>query len=152
MDFECACIAEHLGQNLKRGAANDRVFDNAYALVLENAYDGVELELDFLLADVLRGVDKCTAYIVIAQKADFKSDATSLCVAERCCCGAVGHGNHDVCIDGTFLGELLTHLAADFVAALFENLGIRAAEIDVFENAVCESVFLRESFRVEPVL
>ena len=89
---------------------------------------------------------------MVSQKSDFKADAAGLCVTERGCGRAIRHGNNDVGIDRAFLGELLAHLAANLVAALLENLGVWAAEVDVFENAVGEAVFLREAFGMETVL
>ncbi len=89
---------------------------------------------------------------MVTEQADFKADAARLGVAESGGCCAVGHRDHDVGIDRAFLGELLAHFAADLVAALFENLGIGAAEVDVFENAVGEAVLVRKAFRMEPVL
>ena len=58
---------------------------------------------------------------MVTEKPDFEADAARLGVAEGCGSGAVGHRNHDVGIDGAFLGELLAHLAADLVATLFKN-------------------------------
>ena len=89
---------------------------------------------------------------MVSQKSDFKADAAGLCVTERCCGRAIRHRNNDVGIDGAFLGELLAHLAANLVAALFENLGVWTAKVDVFENAVGEAVFLRKAFGMETVL
>ena len=152
MHFECACVAQHPGKDLEGRAADDGIFDHADALVFEDAFDGVELELDLLFAHVLRGVDKGAAHVVVSQKPDFETDAARLRVAERRGRRAVGYGNHDVGVDGAFLRELLAHLAADLVAALFENLGVRTAEVDVFENAVGEAVFVRKAFGVQPVI
>ena len=89
---------------------------------------------------------------MVSQKSNFKTDAACLCVTERGCGRAIRHRNNDVGIDRAFLGELLAHLAANLVAALFENLGVRTAKIDLFENAVGEAVFLRKAFGMETVL
>ena len=89
---------------------------------------------------------------MVTQEADFKTDAAGLRIAERRGGRAVGHGNHDVRIDGAFLRELLAHLAADLVAALFKNDRIRAAEVDVFENAMSLTFLVRKAFRMQAVV
>ena len=152
MHFECARVAQHPGKDLESRSADNGVFDHADALVLEHPFDGVELELYLLFAHVLCGVNKGAAHVVVTQEPDFETDAAGLRIAERRGCRAVGNGNHDIGIDGAFLRELLAHLAADLVAALFKDLGIRTAEVDVFENAVGEAVLVRKAFGMEPVV
>ena len=89
---------------------------------------------------------------MVSEQPDFKADAAGLSVTQGRGGGGVGDGNDNVCIHRAFLCQLLTHLAADLVATLFENLGVRAAEVDVFENAVGQAVFLDEPFGMEPVV
>ena len=65
--FEGTCVTQHSGENAERGSANDGVFDNANAFVLKHAFDGVELEADFLFADVLGRVDEGAAHVMVAE-------------------------------------------------------------------------------------
>ena len=149
MHFERTRVTEHAGKNLERSAAHDGIFDDAHALVLEHTHDGVKLELHLLLAHVLRGVDEGSAHVMVTQQANLETDAASLRIAERRGRRAVGHGNHDVRIDGAFLRELLAHLAAHLVATLFKDDRVRAAEVDVFENAMRLTFLVREAFRMQ---
>ena len=78
MHFESARVTEHPGKNLEGRAAYNGIFYDTDALVLEDALDGVELELDLLLANVLRRVDEGSAHIVVTEQSDFKADAACL--------------------------------------------------------------------------
>ena len=71
---------------------------------------------------------------MMVRKADFKTDSGFCAPSQRGRGGTVGTGMTMSAVTGHSFTELLAHLAADLVAALVENLGIRAREVDVFEN------------------
>ena len=152
MDLESARVTEHAGKNLQRSAAHNGIFYYANTLVLEHTLNGVKLEFDFLFTNILRGVNKGAAHIVVTKKPNLKADTAGLGIAKSRGGGTVGHRNHDVGVNGAFLRQLLAHLAADLVATLFKNLGIRTAEVDVLEDTMRETVLVGKAFGVEAVL
>ena len=89
---------------------------------------------------------------MVTEKPYLEADAASLGIAKSRGSGAIGHRNHDVCVYRAFLRQLLAHLAADLVAALFKNLGIGTAEVDVLEDTMRETVLVSKAFGVETVL
>ncbi len=78
MHFERARVTEHPGKNLEGRAAYNGIFYDTDALVLEDALDWVELELDLLLAHILCRVDEGAAHIVVTEQSDFEADAAGL--------------------------------------------------------------------------
>ena len=78
MHFECARVTEHSRKNLEGRAADNGIFHDADALVLEDPFDRVELELDLLLAHILCRVDEGSAHVVVTEQSDFEADAAGL--------------------------------------------------------------------------
>ena len=87
----------HHPHNLGRGrTADDAVVDQDDALAGQRHPIGVVLQLHAEIADMIRGLDKRPADIVVADDAELEVEARFLGVADGRGHSAVGNRHHDV--------------------------------------------------------
>ena len=126
---------EHPDDGALGVAADDRVVHHHHALAADHGFQGVELEPDAELAQRLRGLDEGAAHVGVLDEAVRERDAGFLGVAH----GGGGAGfrdrNDDVRFLGVLAGQLAAHLHAGFVDGAAGDGGVRAGEVDVFEDA-----------------
>ena len=87
------------------------------------------------VADLLCGLNKSTANIMVANNAELKRGVGFLGKAERGRNAAIGHGNDDINISGCFLREALSHTFAHVINAFTADNAVRTREINKFKYA-----------------
>ena len=146
-----AGLAEHPHDGALGVAADDRVIHHHDTLAADHGFEGVELEPDAELAQRLRGLDERAAHVGVLDEAVREGDAGFLGVADRRGGAGFRHGDDDVRFLGVFAGQLAAHFHAGFVHRAARNGGVRAGEVDVFENAAGRRR-LGEALRADAVL
>ena len=93
------------------------------------------LEFDAKIANVVGRFDEGAPDIVVADDAEFERHAAFHSVAHGCGNAGIGDGDDDIRIDVAFARELGADAFAGLVDGHAFEHGIRAGEIDVFEDA-----------------
>ena len=135
MHLEGAGLAEHPDLRPLGVAAHDRVVDDDDPLAADHVLEGVELEPDAELAQGLAGLDERAADVGVLHEALAERDAALLGVPRRGRRARLGHGHHQVGLDGELAGQPAAHLDARLVDAAAADRGVGAGEVDVLEHA-----------------
>ena len=120
---------------LARGAADDRVVHDDDALPAHEVADEVELHPDVEVPDELRRLEETPADVMVPHEGHLERDAALQRVAERGGVPAVGHGHHDIGLDGMLAGELAAHLDAHLVHVAVGDVRVGPGEVHVLEHA-----------------
>src|ERR1017187_1848732 len=128
-------IANHADDLAAGGAAHDRVVyeDNAFAL--EQAVNGVELQLHAEIAHRLLRFDKGASDLVVADESKTKRNAAFGRVSDGGGVPRIGHGNHDIRVNRSLAGKLASHIIATQIHRAAEDNAVRTRKINVFKNA-----------------
>ena len=144
-------LPEHPHDGALGVAADDRVVHHHHALAADHGFEGVELEPDAELAQRLRGLDERAAHVGVLDEAVREGDAGFLGVTHSRGGARFRHRDDDVRFLGVFAGQLAAHFHAGFVHRAARNGGVRAGEVNVFENAAGRRR-LGEALRADAVL
>ena len=136
MDFLRAGLP-YDADNLAAGCpANDGVVHQHHPLSIEQAANGVQLQLDTEITDGLAGLDERPADVVVADEAEPERDAGFIRVADGGGNARVGHGHHQVRLHGMLAGEQPPQHLAARLHGTAENDAVRTRKVNVFENAL----------------
>ena len=116
-------------------AAHDRIVNDNQALACNHGFERVQLESNTQLANGLRRLNEGTPHIGVLDQAVTVRNAGLLGVADGRRDAGFWRGHHQICFDLVFTGELAPHFHAGFVDRAPRNRGIRASQVDVFEDA-----------------
>src|SRR5690606_35582115 len=128
-------IAHALHDLERSSAAHDRLVDEHDALAFPELAVGVVLALDAGGARAVRRLDEGATDIVRTDDAELERDARLLRIADRRRHTAVGHRYDQIRLDRRFAGQFDADLLARFIYRAIVEHRIRAAEIDVLEDA-----------------
>ena len=112
---------------------------------------GVQLQPDAQLADGLGGLDEGPAHVGVLDQALREGDAGFLGVADGGRGAGLRHGDHEVGLTGCSRGQLAAHLHPGIVDGAAGDGGVRAGQVDVFEDAAGRRR-LGETLGAHPVL
>ena len=130
-----AGLAQHLGELLLRGAADDRVVDDDEPLAGDVLAQRVELHAHRPGAELLARGDEAAADVAVLHHALAERDAAAPGEALGRGHAGLGHAHHHVGLDGRLLGELLADADAGLVDALVVEAGVGPGEVDELEQA-----------------
>src|SRR6266852_5944887 len=139
-----APASDHTDDLAAGRAAHDGIIDEDHALAIDQAADGIELELHAEISDGLRRFDESASDVVIANQAHAKGNFGFERIADGRGHAGIGHGDDDIRIDGMLLREEASEHLAAFVHGAAKHNAVRAGEIDVFENALLKLFLRRE--------
>ena len=98
-------LLEHRDDAPRGRAAHDRVVDQHHALAPDNRTHGRKFHPHALLAQLLRGLDKGAADILVLDNSHFIRQSARLGVTHRGAEARIGHADHDVRLGGSLLPE-----------------------------------------------
>src|SRR5690606_24927 len=116
-------------------AAHQAVVDKDDALAIDLVTVRGVLQAHAELADALRRLDEGAADIMVADDAELEGVSAFLRITQSGRHARIRDRHDHVRIDGALARKFLAHALADLVSALALDDGVRAGEIDVFENA-----------------
>src|SRR5262245_60131132 len=105
MDFAGSGLAHHANYLAAGGASNNGVVHQHDTLALQEIADGVEFELDTKITDRLRGLDKRTAHIMIADQSLPERETGFGRISDGGSDARVRNGNDEIGVGGRFAGE-----------------------------------------------
>src|SRR5690606_21385372 len=144
VDLGRARLAEHADQGALGVAADDRVVDDDQPLALDHFLERIQLQANTELPDRLRRLDEGASDVGVLHQTGPERNAGRLRVAD----GGGGAGlrgrYHQVGLGGRFRGEATAHLDARQIDVPAGDVGVRAGQVDVLEDAALGLCF-RES-------
>ena len=128
-------LPKHADNGALSVSAHDRIIDHHESLARDDLTQWIELETDTKLSDRLRGLDERTSDVGVLDQTLCEWDAGLLGVSDSCRGSALGHRNHQICIDRTLTCQLTSHLCPNSVNSVPGNSGVGASKVDELEQA-----------------
>ena len=130
-----AGLAQHADDLAHGVAAHDRVVHDHQPLAAHHLGQRVELHPQAVAAQLLPGLDERAGDVAVLDQAVVLRDAGSAREALRRGVAGVGDRDHEIGVDRRLAGEDLAHPAANRLERAALELGVRAREVDVLEDA-----------------
>ena len=128
-------LTQHSDQLTLGIAAHDGVIDDDDASSLNDVTQRVELEPNTQVAQGLRGLDESPAHVGVLDQAHAVGDAGLVGIADSSRGARLWHRDDEVGIGRVFLGQDLADFDANVVDTSSSNNGVRASQVNVFEDA-----------------
>ncbi len=116
-------------------AAHDRVVDDDQALAGDHLGERVELQPQPVLAQLLAGLDEGPRDVAVLDEAVVLREPAGAREAARGRVAGVGHGDHEVGLDGRLPPQDLAHAPARDLQRAAVHARVGPGEVDVLEHA-----------------